>query len=549
MDYRTIDLNFKKLLSPIDWKLLLFLILFLDVKLAVKVLAILLIYVLRPNFKFGLNFKNPRLPLFYVLIIGLSFIPFVFNGNYAAQNYLPVFIMGITLWVLCLLAVHQVRLSIENNSIETIQHTVVVFFVINAALSFLNLAHIMWETGTINPYTYQGENQKYFIGTGDYIRGLTFDTSTANAVLNAFGVIYFLDKKKPVMVLLCMTILLLTGSNFTNVVLMAILFGQFIFKSTRDQKSLIAICLMLLVVFMAKISPQNDKYLVGSFQNLISPPNEAAAANTHVLNQSKALTPGDIKRKAAQRYIDSICTIKPKLYAIKEPPVLTQRLPNYHGRVLIVGPDINKPPYLTPTDTTPDEQRLLTFIDEHKANLPIAKEANFKRGLPGKVTGALETLTFMQHEPAKLIAGDGIGNFSSKMAFRATGLGFEGEYPQKYAYISKDFLSNHLDIYLNFFSRRSGLHSLTNSPNSVYDQLLAEYGLLGLGVFLVFYLGFFMKQYKYLTYGLPLLLLLMAAFAIDYWFEQLSVVVFFELLLLLNIKETKQLKPAYNGIE
>jgi len=37
---------------------------------------------------------------------------------------------------------------------------------------------------------------------------------------------------------------------------------------------------------------------------------------------------------------------------------------------------------------------------------------------------------------------------------------------------------------------------------------------------------------------------MMAFFFIDYWFEQLSVIVLFELLLLLNIKETSVLKPA-----
>ena len=37
------------------------------------------------------------------------------------------------------------------------------------------------------------------------------------------------------------------------------------------------------------------------------------------------------------------------------------------------------------------------------------------------------------------------------------------------------------------------------------------------------------------------------AFFIDYWFEQLSVVVLFELLLLLNIKETSYLKLVDHG--
>ncbi len=136
-----------------------------------------------------------------------------------------------------------------------------------------------------------------------------------------------------------------------------------------------------------------------------------------------------------------------------------------------------------------------------------------------------------------------MGNFSSKLAFKATGLTFSGGFPAKYIYINRDFLVNHLDIYLNFFSKIRELHSLTNSPFSVYDQLLAEYGLLGLAAFAIFYLGYFFRQIRYLSYGIPILILMLAVFFTDYWFEQLSVIVFFELLLLLDIKETANLKP------
>jgi len=81
------------------------------------------------------------------------------------------------------------------------------------------------------------------------------------------------------------------------------------------------------------------------------------------------------------------------------------------------------------------------------------------------------------------------------------------------------------------------LHSLTNSPNSTFDQLLAEYGLLGLIAFVITYLTFFLKQYRVITYGLPILLLMVGGFFVEYWFEQLSVIVLFELLLCLDSKE------------
>jgi hypothetical protein len=541
--------DIKNALNKIDWKLLLFLMLFLNVKLAIKIPAIIIIYLLRPDFKFGFSFKNSRLPLFYLLIIIIAFAGLIVNRSYGNPEYLLVFLTGIVFWGLCLLAIHQVKIAVENNETEIIQRTVLVFFVINAMLSFCNIAYIVWETGAINPYTYQGEYQKYFIGTGDYIKGLTFDTSTTNAILNAFGVVYFLDKKKPPMVFICMAVLLLTGSNFTNMVLLLVLTFLFAFKSTKNQKSIIVICLMFLVVFMAKISPQNDKYVFQSIINLFHPPKPQQATIATIQSTGKIAGPEEIKRKIAQKYIDSINWVLSKKEIAKPAARVMPALPNYHGRVLILGPDINKPPYLTPTDTTDQEKRLLTFIDAHKSSLAISRQVVFKPGLPGKVAELLQTVLFFQSHPPKLIFGDGIGNFSSKLAFKATGLGFEGGYPAKYIYISRDFLSNHLDIYLNFFSRKSGLHSLTNSPFSVYDQLIAEYGLLGIAAFSIFYLWFFAKHFKKLTYGIPILIMMMAFFFIDYWFEQLSVIVFFELLLLLNIKETTLLKPVNYAYE
>jgi hypothetical protein len=48
-----------------------------------------------------------------------------------------------------------------------------------------------------------------------------------------------------------------------------------------------------------------------------------------------------------------------------------------------------------------------------------------------------------------------------------------------------------------------------------------------------------MRRFRILTYGIPVLILMAGVFFTDYWFEQLSVVVIFELLLLLNIKDVE----------
>jgi hypothetical protein len=477
----------------------------------------------------------------------MAFIGLLLNQNFS-PNYIIVFLAGAGFWVLCLLAVHQIKLSVEENSIERLHGTILIFFIINAIISIYTIGHIIWEIKDINPYRYQGEYQKYFLGTGDYIKGVTFDISTTNAVLNAFGVVYFLTRKNAVMMLVCMVVLLLTASNFFNIALVLVLVLLFLFKSTRDQKSLIIISLMFLVVFMAKVSPQNSSYIHETIKNIIHPFKPGQDSAFAAVNKTNTIAgPDDIKRKLAHSYIDSVYTVAHN-NDIKPAQQLPVPVPKTeYGRILIPGADINTPPYQTPIDTTEVQRRMLSFIEKHKSVLALSGQTAYFPELPGKAISFVQTVKFLEHHPAKMVMGDGMGNFSSKLAFKATGFGLTGGFPAKYIYIGNDFLLNHLDVYLNFFSKRAELHSLTNSPFSVYDQMLAEYGIIGLAVFLVFYIGFFTKHIQKLTYGIPLLVLLIAAFFTDYWFEQLSVIVFFELLLLIDIKEAANLKPVAYG--
>jgi hypothetical protein len=336
-------------------------------------------------------------------------------------------------------------------------------------------------------------------------------------------------------------VLLLTASNFINLLVIAILGFLFVFKSNRDQKSIIVVCLAFLVVFMAKISPQNNDYALNTIKTalykkpVISP---WLVDNTIriTLRPDSTLTPEEKKEKIATLYIDS-------LYIAHTPKVVQNKLPaavvaTPTGKIILPKPNLNLPAYQWLRSTPKEQTQLHDFVNMHEQELPISKTHTWSP-TPGKITGMKQTFNFFKQHPAKAFFGEGVGNFSSKLAFKATGLNFTGGYPKKYVYINPDFLRNHLDVYLSFFSRGPGTHSLTNSPFSVYDQLLSEYGLLGLLALFIFYLWFFARHYKKLTYGIPLLILLLSIFFIDYWFEQLSVVVLFELLLFLDIKESQ----------
>ncbi|MEI7736716.1 MAG: hypothetical protein WCI49_14715 [Ferruginibacter sp.] len=527
-------------LGTIDFTLLVFLLLFINVKLVIKVAALLLIFILRPNFKTGIKIKNPRLPVFYILVIAIAIVNYFLMRQFNSLQYTVALLTGIAFWLLCLLAVHQVKLAVEKNSTEIIHNTLLIFFLLNVAVSLLVYAGIIIETESINPFRYQGNFQKYFIGTGDYIKGISFDTSTTNAVLNSFGVIYFLSRNKSRLTLLCLATLMLTGSDITNLLLVLTLLFIFIFQSGKNQKSIIIICLLFLVVFLVKVSPQNSTYIGKAYENILHQPSVAQQNSEKLLpvkeRADSILSEEEKKEKVAALYIDSMYMAMVNKKQAADTNKKTAAAVVLKEKPEIPKPNIHTPPFQHKNDTTVFQQELIAFIKKDSSILPAESIAN-QSALPGKALAAIQTIDFFKAHPLKLISGTGIGNFSSKLAFKTTALKIAGGYPARFTYVNPDFEKNHLALYLNYFTQQAGKHSLINTPNSTYDQLLSEYGLLGLSAFIFFYAGFFIKGLKRHSYGFPLLIFTAGLFFMEYWFEQLSVIVIFELLMFVNLKE------------
>ena len=445
--------------------------------------------------------------------------------------------MGIFFWLLCILAVNQLKLCADNIKPLILHNTLIAFFIINAVFSFANIFAIIIETHAFNPYLYQGLFQKYFIGTGDYIKGVFFDTSTTNAIINAFGVIYFLNKNKIALTLMCMSVLLLTASNSTNMLLAIVLIGIFFFQSTRNQKSVIAICLCMLILFLAKVSPQNNQYALKTVQKIFNKEEDEKKLNA-VMQADTSLHA--IQMKTANAALDSI---KNKIAKENQHASLIQGIPDIWKRPALPEADINAHEYQSNTDTTQKQKELLNFSVKEKDDSSILTIKNNPQNLPGKLIALKQTLYFFKENPFKTISGTGMGNFSSKLAFRATALKIAGSYPLKYHYINKDFKENHLALYLYFFIKQAELHSVINTPDNTYDQLLSEYGVIGLLSFLFFYIAFFLKRIEKPAYSIPLLIIMSGSFFLGYWFEQLSVVVLFELLM---FAEMKNITPVIN---
>lgn len=538
--------------AGVDWYMLIFLIGFINVKLIVKLAAIIFIYIRRSNFSFGFSYSKSRLPLFYPIAAAIALVNLCLWRWYQMPNYLYAFGLGILFWMLCILAVNQSKHWVETTSTTVIHRTILMFFVVNGLVSIGDLVAIIWETGALNPYRYQGMFQKYFMGTGDYIKGISLDTSTTNAIINSAGIFYFLYRRNILAVLGCMIVLLLTASNFTNIVTLAVVVGIFCFKTTRNEKTIISLCIFLLAIFLAKISPQNVDYSLTTFKAAFTKQDtgmngEGQTAAIHVRDSD------EIRREYARKYLDSLkklleanarlgITFETSHNSARTqvPSVvgLSTQSPGSHPvRRLVNRPklpeaDINSFEYQSSKDTTAHQLELIHYALDHRSTFEMTDKTRF---LPGKAVALEQTIQLFRRNPKYAALGIGMGNFSSKLAFRTTALNIDGSYPERHQYINPEFANNHLALYFYFFTRRKQYHSVVNTSDSVYDQLLSEYGVMGLLAFVVFYLLYFARRYRQMTYGIPLFILLLAACAIGYWFEQLSVLVILELLLFIDI--------------
>jgi hypothetical protein len=526
---------------PTAWPALLFLVLLINVKLVVKVAVIVIMAIV--FFKsFRIKPFRPYGPsLFYAGMPILAIIVAVLSGNIFANNYSVVLLTGTGFWLMALLAFGVVQVMVNRYTTAQLHQAIFIFFLLNLIVSLWIYAGIVWETGTLNPYRYQGQFQKYFIGTGDYIKGLSFDTATTNAVVCAMGVLYFLYRQRFLMVIASMVVFLMTGSNIMNLMLMGLLLLVFILQSNRVQKSMIVVCGLLLLVFWTRVSPQNSQYFIQALQRLNKQEMPVATTPASVLplqqQPDSLLSMEERKEKIAILYLDSMSR---SLQARRDPDQPAVAHVAASGKPLIPTANIHAAPYQHRSDTNATELEMLRFVTRYKTALSLAPMPIAYTDKPGKWRAMEQTVDYLSAHPLYWIRGAGMGNFSSKLAFRASALHIAGGFPEQYQYIHPAFLSHHLDLYLHYFTRSEGLHSATNSPNSIYTQLLAEYGLVGLAGFLWLYLFFFARQYRLLSYGRPLLLLIIGIGMLDYWFEQLSVLPLAELLLLLNAKEGRE---------
>lgn len=527
-------------MGQINWPLLVFLLLVLNVKLILKIGAILFICIINRNSISIKNFFRQRYLFFYFGLIFIGLINLLWRYKNIDKAYLGTATIGLAFWMMGAVIAYQLFILIQKENIKKVHNTICAFFVLHITVVFLNFLQIVFETGSINPYTYKGFNQKYYMSTGDFITGITFDAPVTTAFICAFGLLYFLYRKQFLLSLACMAALLIMASNFTNLVLVFVFVFAFIFWSSRIQKSFIIICGVMLIIFMAKISKKNNEHVGRIFYQIIDKPYDLPPVKVFTLDEIKKvpdslLTAEQQKKKYAQNFIDSMNTIRLG-NDYKEPE-------NTLAKKAVQNPvkkSTDSSFYKFHESETEEKKinRYSEFLNQvytAKFQDSIKNEYNWKR--PGKWIAVEQLIKFYKSHHSKILLGDGIANFSSRLAFKATMLNISGQYPNSLRYINPDFLVNHLYLYLYFHSLEQSNHEASNTPDAVYFQVAGEYGIAGLLLLGFLYFGFFIRHVSRQGFGLPLLFLLAGAFFAEYWFEQFSIVVLFELLMFLEMKD------------
>lgn len=530
----------KPFYKNIDWGFLVFLCCATYVKLYVKIAAIILYWLLLIYKRY--DFKKPAsVTWFYFLIAAAGTVSSLVQHSFKATEYKTGFALGVSTWILGGIISYLSYVVIRNIDSKRIADTIKAFFTVNILISLVALVQLIIRSKHLVPYWYWEASEYFGASTGDHITGVFSSNSVTNAMVCSLGVLYFLHNKNFRFAFACLFTCLLCTSNFTLLSLVGMLVLLHLLVGDKLIKRNIRVSLLIVFVMYPVLSPLNVKYI----------------NTTYSMGSNKSLT-------ESLRQLDS--------NKIKEQIAASTIAPNKMEHSIaeyVRKRDVNAYYRLPLSDTVfvdySDDVKYVQFFGEASAGAGanVVLKQEFLKELiekwygrkyeqtplstyyrPIKLYSFLQTLTYLKSSVANFIFGAGIGNFSSKLAIKTTGLNMQGSYPVKDIYISPAFVQYHLYTLLYVHALPVSEHSTINMPNSVYNQIVGEYGLVGIILFAFFYLGFFVKKWKKLSYSRYLLLIILAFFGFEYWFEMLSLTVVFELLLFKDVY-----KPELNAGE
>ena len=492
----------------VDWMLLVFLIGVTNVKLYVKA-AVVLAYIAYLLYK-KVSFPRrlPGVSPFYLFVLVAGTFSSLINGSFNVHGYWLGFVLGGAQWLIAGAASYLLYIVVASKDHKETEATIKAFFVINGIFCLYQIFQMAILSGGHFPYWYWDASDQFGSSTGDHVRGVFGSNSLTNAAINILGALYFIYNKELRWAIFCAVIMMLCTSNMTLAFFVLTTILMIVFAKQRAVKINALIVIVCMIVLYPILSPSNISYLRTTYHEkyLISDTLETA------------------DRGAAQRHSTIIRSNNQEL---DYPAELMDM--KYYATL-----------HLKPNSNVALEQGSIKYFLRrwygYKDDEEMPPEL---KHMPVKVFSVKQVIDYNTSSLSHFVFGAGIGNFSSKLAIKMTGLGLQGYYPPNYIYISKDFFQYHFCTLLYVLSQPVSQHSIINMPFSVYGQLAGEYGLIGVIITIIFYIGFFVKNRKYLSYGRYLWVPIAMYWGFEYWLEMISLMVIFELLMFSNIKAVK----------
>lgn len=472
-----------------DISLLLVLCLITQHSFLLKCFGLLLVVLL--NLQELKELRLRQLPWFYVVIPLMELLRLLLFSHDFTAGHTALMAVGISYSIAALLVCAVVYENVRRSDPRYVERSIGLYTLLNCLVSVAQYIQICIKEQVINPYN-TGHDHPYGISSGDLIHGLTGEVHIVNAFICVFLVVYYVSRRKPLLLLAALLPLLLTGSNYATILLLAGVTVYWLCSRNKKQVDLLLLTGTVTVLFYVFVSSENAKYLSDKLAYII-------------LNRPIA----------GEQYEARADKVKP----------FSRDLVIADSRILASWVNHNIDQHFI---ITPDE--LLHSLDR-----PVVHHYDFYR-TSGKKIAYMQTFDYLRSGWSPFLFGTGMGGFSSKLAFNFSGV-MDQSSIGKYlpAYETPLFRSHHKSIYADLKTRHVIMHSESNRPFSTYNQLLGEYGVLGLLSFLVLYIGYFLRRISFRGYGLPLVIVLLMMLHLDYFIESLNVLVFFELLLFINI--------------
>lgn len=459
---------------------------------AVAVLAAGVCYLLQRRKKMAGSLPGPF--VFYILLGITGTLSAWWYGAFAVPAYPFVWLYGWLQWLVAGVGFLFLFLFLRQTPWQKARNALQAWVLLNFFFSLSKLIAIMYQSGSLWPYWMQ-DTIRFGLSTGDYISGITGGSSLVNAACSGLLALYFLQQKQFRWAALNIIVLWLCGSNLIFLLLVLVTLLQVLAYQRRVLKSWLL--LLLLVTGYAFTNFSNVFYMtrLGTGQS------------------NAAKVPSSVNRPGNDFPVYAVVSGK------QAAALLTSLRTAPAGDSLLLVPD-----------TAAVRRVILALYGVPYDSLPQASVT-----YPLKAYAVYQTLHYLQQHPRQLWMGAGMGNASGKLALKVSGAGWHGNWPEDKAYVGKPFLNTHLQGLLYMLSLDVAHHSIAHFPNSTYLELITEYGLIGLLLFLIFYVLYFIKiARRYYPQAWLLLAFLLLLLATDYWLETISVTFIFEFLLLLH---------------